>query len=92
MDPLSELLALLQPRSYVTAGFDAGGSWALVLDDLAGRIKCYAVMKGECWLSIEKIAAPIRLKAGDCFVLPTGCRAPDCQRLGSRAEAGKRNA
>lgn len=83
MDPLSELLALLQPRSYITAGFDAGGSWALVLDDLAGRIKCYAVMKGECWLSIEKIAAPIRLKAGDCFVLPTGCRALIASDLGA---------
>lgn len=75
MDPLSEMLALLKPRSYITAGFDAGGSWALLLDDLAGRIKCYAVLKGECWLSMEEVGGPLRLKAGDCFVLPTGCRA-----------------
>ncbi|MBU1314427.1 MAG: AraC family transcriptional regulator [Alphaproteobacteria bacterium] len=75
MDPLSQLLALLQPRSYITAGFDAGGSWSLVLDDLAGRIKCYAVMKGECWLSIDDVEAPVWLQAGDCFVLPTGRRA-----------------
>ncbi|WP_029619421.1 AraC family transcriptional regulator, partial [Pseudorhizobium marinum] len=74
MDPLSHLLALLQPRSYITAGFDAGGSWSLVLDDLAGRIKCYAVMKGECWLSIDDME-PVWLQAGDCFVLPTGRRA-----------------
>lgn len=72
MDPLSEVLALLKPRSYITAGFDAGGAWALTLDDLAGRIKCYAVIKGACWLSLEDDDAPVRLNEGDCFVLPSG--------------------
>lgn len=72
MDILSELLGLLKPRSYITAGFDAGGPWALTLDDLAGRIKCYAVMKGDCWLSMDGMGPPIRLHAGDCFVLPSG--------------------
>ncbi|MEN2987358.1 AraC family transcriptional regulator [Tistrella sp. BH-R2-4] len=72
MDPLSDVLALLKPRSYITAGFDAGGRWALTLDDLAGRIKCYAVVKGGCWLSLGDDVAPVRLDAGDCFVLPSG--------------------
>ena len=73
MDPLSELLSLLKPRSYITAGFDAGGDWSLQLDDLAGRIKCYAVIRGGCWLKLEgEESAPIRLDAGDCFVLPSG--------------------
>lgn len=72
MDPLSEVLSLLKPRSYITAGFDAGGAWALKLDDLAGRIKCYAVIKGNCWLMIEGIAEPVQLQADDCFVLPSG--------------------
>ncbi|MEQ8813721.1 MAG: AraC family transcriptional regulator [Thalassobaculum sp.] len=71
MDPLSQVLALLKPRSYITAGFDAGGTWSLTLDDLAGRIKCYAVLKGGCWLSLAGGAA-IRLNEGDCFVLPSG--------------------
>jgi AraC-like DNA-binding protein len=72
MDPLSQLLSLLKPISYITAGFDAGGEWALALDDLAGRIKCYAVVRGECWLSLDGAAAPVRFCEGDCFVLPTG--------------------
>ncbi|MFC3228078.1 AraC family transcriptional regulator [Marinibaculum pumilum] len=72
MDPLSEVLSLLKPRSYITAGFDAGGNWALTLDDLAGRIKCYAVLKGSCWLSLGGGIAPVRLDAGECFVLPSG--------------------
>lgn len=73
MDPLSELLSLLKPRSYITAGFDAGGDWSLRLDDLAGRIKCYAVISGNCWLRLEgESEEPIQLEAGDCFVLPSG--------------------
>ncbi len=72
MDPLSEVLSLLKPRSYITGGFDAGGAWALTLDDLAGRIKCYAVVKGSCWLKMDGVTAPTRLVEGDCFVLPTG--------------------
>lgn len=72
MDPLSDLLSLLKPRSYITAGFDAGGSWALALDDLAGRIKCYAVVSGTCWLRPEPAGTAIQLQAGECFVLPSG--------------------
>ncbi len=72
MDPLSEILSLLKPRSYITAGFDAGGDWSLRLDDLAGRIKCYAVMRGSCWLSLEDAGEPVQIVAGDCFVLPSG--------------------
>jgi AraC-like DNA-binding protein len=72
MDPLSEVLSLLKPHSYITAGFDAGGRWALALDDLAGRIKCYAIVSGTCWLTIQGVDEPTRLQAGDCFVLPSG--------------------
>src|SRR5690606_30976636 len=72
LDPLSEVLALLKPRSYITGGFDAGGEWALTLDDLAGHIKCYAVIEGACWLSLAGDGAPVRVSAGDCFVLPSG--------------------
>ncbi|NKN37304.1 AraC family transcriptional regulator [Agrobacterium sp. a22-2] len=71
-DPLSEVLSVLVPRSYITAGFDAGGSWALTLDDLAGRIKCYVVMKGRCWLWVAGIDRALQLGEGDCFVLASG--------------------
>lgn len=70
MDPLSDVLSLLEPRSYITGGFDAGGRWALTLDDLGGRIKCYAVMRGTCWLAIEE--ERVRVSEGDCFVLASG--------------------
>ena len=72
MDPLSDVLSLLKPRTYLTAGFDAGGDWAVQFDDQVGRIKCYAVISGGCFLSVGGIAEQVRLEAGDCFVLPSG--------------------
>jgi AraC-like DNA-binding protein len=72
MDPLSDVLSLLKPRSYVSAGFDAGGQWSIGFSDLQGWIKCYAVVSGECWLSVAEVPEPVRLRAGDCFVLPSG--------------------
>ena len=72
MDPLSDILSLLKPRSYISAGFDAGGQWSVQFAIQNALIKCYAVISGECWLSVESVAEPVRLKAGDCFVLPSG--------------------
>ncbi len=72
MDPLSDVLALLKPQSYLTAGFDAGGDWAVRFDNQIGRIKCYALIKGACWLKMDGIDKPVRLSSGDCFVLPSG--------------------
>ncbi|HTV80983.1 MAG TPA: AraC family transcriptional regulator [Steroidobacteraceae bacterium] len=72
MDPLSDILGLLKPESYITAGFDAGGTWAVRFAGQSGRIKCYAITRGQCWLSVDGVPDPILLHTGDCFVLPTG--------------------
>src|SRR5262245_17661282 len=80
MDPLSDVLALLKPRSYVSAGFDAGGDWSIRFADQHGWIKCYAVVSGACWLSVEGVPDALRLQTGGCFVLPSGrpfCLASD---------------
>ncbi|MHA4869825.1 AraC family transcriptional regulator [Duganella sp. PWIR1] len=71
MDPLSDVLSLLKPRSYVAGGFDASGDWALQFHRPEG-IKCYAVVKGQCWLAVEDVDEPVLLKTGDCFLLPRG--------------------
>ncbi len=72
MDPLSDVLALLKPKSCTTAGLDMGGAWALRFENRPGTIKCYAVITGACWLRLDGIDDPARLLAGDCFVLPSG--------------------
>ncbi|MCD2184958.1 AraC family transcriptional regulator [Rhizobium sp. GN54] len=72
MDPLSDVLSLLKPHAYVSSGFDAGGDWAVQFGDQHKLIKCYAVVSGGCWLTVEGTSDPVCLEAGDCFVLPTG--------------------
>jgi AraC-like DNA-binding protein len=79
MDPLSDVLSLLKPRSYMFGGFDTSGDWSIAFGQHEG-IKCYAVVSGECWLSVEGEPDAVRLKSGDCFLLPRGrpfCMASD---------------
>jgi AraC-like DNA-binding protein len=71
MDPLSDVLSLLKPRSYMSGGFDAGGDWSIQFGRHEG-IKCYAVASGQCWLVVEGVAEPVRVTAGDCFLMGTG--------------------
>jgi AraC-like DNA-binding protein len=71
MDPLSDVLSLLRPQSHVSAGFDAGGDWAIAFPGNIG-IKCYAVVSGGCFLVVEGVDEAVRLAAGDCFLLPSG--------------------
>jgi AraC-like DNA-binding protein len=71
MDPLSEVLSLLKPRSYMCGGFDLGGEWSIQFDRHEG-VKCYALVSGECRLKVDGIGEAVHVKAGDCFLLPTG--------------------
>jgi AraC-like DNA-binding protein len=71
MDPLSDVLSLLKPHSYVASGFSAGGEWSVQFPQHDG-IKCYAVVSDECWLSVEGVPDPVHLRAGDSFLLPSG--------------------
>ncbi len=72
MDPLSDVLSLLKPRSYLTAGLDLGGQWAIRFTGRVGIIKCYAVAEGACWLRVDGVAVPVRLAVDDAFMLPNG--------------------
>jgi AraC-like DNA-binding protein len=71
MDPLSDVLSLLKPRSYMSGGFDMGGEWSIQFPQHDG-IKCYALVSGRCWLSLEGVPDPVRLEPGDYFLLPGG--------------------
>lgn len=72
MDPLSDVLSLLKPRSYMSKGFEAGGEWSVQFPDHYQSIKCNAIITGECWLAVDGVPAAVHLQAGDCFVLPSG--------------------
>ena len=69
MDPLSDVLSLLRLTSFWSAGFDAGGDWSIGFDGLEG-IRFYAAVFGECWLTVDGVAEPVHVTAGDCLLLP----------------------
>ncbi len=71
MDPLSDVLSLLKPRGYMFRGLDAGGQWSLRFPEGEG-MKCYALLSGECWLSVDGVPDDLRLEAGDCVLLTSG--------------------
>lgn len=97
MDPLSDVLSLLKPHSYMVRGFDVAGPWAIRVGAHAG-IKCYALVQGDCWLVMEGLEGPVRLSAGDCILLPRGrpfrfgtdldAPAIDAETLASEAQDG----
>ncbi|UVE70421.1 AraC family transcriptional regulator (plasmid) [Burkholderia pyrrocinia] len=68
MDPLSEVLSLLETRDSYFIGLRAGGDWAVAIPPPDG-IKFNAVVEGSCWLTVDGAGPPIRLRTGDCFLL-----------------------
>jgi len=73
MDPLSDVLSLLEPRSQLYAGLDAAGDWSFDFPAHEG-IKFAAMMRGTCWGSTHDLPEPVRFEAGDCFLLNSGRR------------------
>jgi AraC-type DNA-binding domain-containing proteins len=71
MDILSQLLSLLKPESYVSGGVKLAHQSSVQWPSHDG-VKCYAIVAGECWLSVEGNTPPLRLHTGDCFLLPPG--------------------
>lgn len=69
MDPLSDVLSLLQPQSQYYAGFDAAGDWSFAFPPHVEGIKFTAVMRGTCWATVDGLEHPVRFDAGDCFLL-----------------------
>lgn len=65
------MLSLLKPQSYTSGGFGVHGGMSIQFPKHQG-IKCYAMISGQCWLSVEGILDPLLVTAGDCFLLPRG--------------------
>ncbi|MBP2707940.1 AraC family transcriptional regulator [Microbispora sp. RL4-1S] len=68
MDPLEDVLTLLETRSYLSVGVVAGGRWALRFD-APNVVKFNAVRRGACLLQVDGVDEPIELAEGDCYLL-----------------------
>jgi AraC-like DNA-binding protein len=67
-DTLSVILEMLEARSYVSVGLQAGGSWAVLTPSFEG-LKFNAVVKGTAWLKTREMENGLSLGQGDCFIL-----------------------
>jgi hypothetical protein len=70
-DPLSDVLSLLKPHGYMSGGIDAGGDWSIQFQS-DGYFRCFAIVSGLCWLSMQDVDDAVCLQAGDFVVLPHG--------------------
>lgn len=70
MDPFSDILSLLQPRSLSAAALDLGAPWSVRFARQQNTIKCNALVSGAAWVSVA--GEQMRMTEGDFFLLPTG--------------------
>jgi hypothetical protein len=68
IDPLSEVIALLQPRTVFSKRISGAGVWG-VRYSAFGQPSFCAVLEGSCRLAVDG-AAPATLEAGDFVLLP----------------------
>ncbi len=73
MDPLSEVLSLVNSQDSSFGALKTGGDWALRFPAPEG-VKFNVVVRGACLLATDGMEEPIRLEAGDCFLV--SCRSP----------------
>jgi AraC-like DNA-binding protein len=67
-DPFSDILQFANAHSVVSGGFTAGGAWALQFPP-PDKIKFFGVVRGVCCLRLDGRQAPLRIEAGDVFLL-----------------------
>jgi AraC-like DNA-binding protein len=68
-DPLSEVIALLQPRAVFAKRISGAGRWGVRYSDFGQPSFC-AVLEGSCRLAVDGQSA-LTLEAGDFILLPT---------------------
>ncbi len=68
VDPLSEVIALLRPRTVFTKGISGAGRWGVRYTDFGHPSFC-TVIAGSCRLAVDG-EAPVVLESGDFLLLP----------------------
>jgi len=70
-DPLSDMLALLDVRSFLSRRVEASGPWALRFPAYR-HMKFGGVIEGKRWLWMEGGSEILELEAGDFYLLTNG--------------------
>jgi len=67
-DSFSDILKFANTQSVVSGGLTAGGRWAIRFRP-PGKIKFFAIVKGNCWLRIDGEEVPVRVESGDVLLV-----------------------
>src|SRR5687768_8756461 len=67
-DPLSEVIALLQPRTVLSKRISGAGRWGVRYSEFGQPSFC-AVLEGSCRLAVDG-HRPLTIEAGDFVLLP----------------------
>ena len=68
VDPLSQVIAQLRPRTVFSKGISGAGRWAVRYTDFGQPSFC-TVLEGSCRLAVDR-QKPITMEAGDFILLP----------------------
>src|SRR5262245_59442293 len=68
IDPLSDVLSLLDARCGLSGQLIAGGTWARRFANL-GAIKLCAITEGTCWYFMDGLAGAAMVQSGDVLVM-----------------------
>src|SRR5215510_4730331 len=68
-DPLSEVIALLQPRTVFSKRISGAGRWGVRYSDFGQPSFC-AVLEGSCRLAVDG-QRTLTIQAGDFVLLPS---------------------
>src|SRR5687768_16057551 len=68
VDPLSQIISLLRPRTVFAKGISGAGRWGVRYSEF-GRPSFCTVIEGSCRLAVDG-QDPITLMAGDFVLLP----------------------
>jgi AraC-like DNA-binding protein len=71
MDPLSDVFSLLRIESLLSARIEVLGPWSLRFSAYR-HIKFGGVLEGSFWLWTEDAMPPVKLEAGDFYLLTRG--------------------
>lgn len=71
MDPLSDVLSLLNAHGTLSVRLAAGGNWCIQFPAY-DSIRFGTLVEGACWLQVDGMPQPVRLQAGDCYLLASG--------------------
>ncbi|GGK90804.1 AraC family transcriptional regulator [Mangrovihabitans endophyticus] len=70
MDPLNNMLTILDAEMGAPSRIEKTGSWAVRFDEYQ-QFRIGAVLRGDIWLRVDG-GAPRRLSEGDCYLLGDG--------------------